>query len=80
MMLERSFAVSFAQAGNARSAASTAAVVSSVDSRGTFASSIPFTGLVTGVAGVPVQAPSMKQRVAQQRRILQPAGERDGLA
>ena len=62
MMLERSLAVSLAQAGNARSAASTAAVASAVDMRGTFASSMPFTGLVTGRDGVPIQAPSMKQR------------------
>jgi hypothetical protein len=58
-MLERCFAVSFAQAGNARSAASTAFVVSAVLMTGTFASSILLTGLVTGRDGEPVQAPSM---------------------
>ena len=58
--LERSLAVFFAQAGNARSAASTAAVASAAASRGTLASSTPLTGLVTGVAGVPVQAPSIR--------------------
>ena len=58
-MLERCLAVSLAQAGNARSAASTAWVASAVLILGTFASSTPLTGLVTGLAGVPVQAPSM---------------------
>src|ERR1700722_6058016 len=61
-ILERCFAVSLAQAGNARSAASTACVASAVLMTGTFASSTPLTGLVTGLAGVPIQAPSMKQR------------------
>src|ERR1700755_1232961 len=59
-ILERCLAVSLAQAGKARSAASTAWVASAVLSFGTFASSTPLTGLVTGLAGVPVQAPSMK--------------------
>jgi hypothetical protein len=58
-MLERCLAVSLAQAGNARSAASTACVASAVLIFGTFASSTPLTGLVTGLAGVPTQAPSM---------------------
>ena len=52
-------AVSFAQVGNARSAASTACVVSAVLITGIFASSTPLTGLVTGRDGVPTQAPSM---------------------
>src|SRR5262245_33489668 len=60
-MLERCFAVSLAQAGKARSAACTACVVSAVLMTGTFASSSPFTGLVTGRDGEPTQAPSIKQ-------------------
>ena len=58
-MLERALAVSLAQAGNARSAASTACVVSAVLMTGIFASSTPLTGLVTGFDAFPVQAPSM---------------------
>ncbi len=58
-MLERCLAVSLAQAGKARSAASTACVVSAVLITGTFASSTPLTGLVTERCGVPTQAPSM---------------------
>src|ERR1700686_4341500 len=59
-ILERCLAVCLAHAGNARSAASTAWVASAVLIFGTFASSTPLTGLVTGLAGVPVQAPSIK--------------------
>src|ERR1700731_1734553 len=59
-MLERCLGVSFAQAGNARSAASTACVVSAVLMRGIFASSTPLTGLVTGRDALPVQAPSIQ--------------------
>ena len=58
-ILERCLAVNFAQAGNARSAASTACVVSAVLMTGILASSTPLTGLVTGRDGVPTQAPSM---------------------
>src|ERR1700732_4298715 len=61
-MLERCLAVNFAQAGNARSAASTACVASAVLMTGTFASSTPLTGLVTGLDGVPTPGPSIKQR------------------
>ena len=58
-ILERCLAVSLAQAGNARSAASTACVASAVLMTGIFASSTPLTGLVTGLDAFPVQAPSM---------------------
>ncbi|MGY4380912.1 hypothetical protein ACVWZ3_008551 [Bradyrhizobium sp. i1.3.6] len=52
-------AVCLAQAGKARSAASTALVVSSAPSCGTFASSMPVAGLFTAKTGEPTQAPSM---------------------
>ena len=55
----RCLAVSFAHSGKARSAASTAWVVSCVDIFGTCASVAPSTGLVTAVAPVPVHAPSI---------------------
>src|SRR6516164_3470012 len=60
-MLESCLAVSAAQAGKARSAASTACIVSAVLITGTLASSLSFAGLVTGRDGVPIQAPLMKQ-------------------
>src|SRR5216684_2202657 len=59
-ILERCLAVSFAQAGNARSAASTACVASAALICATFASSTPLAGLFTARAGVPTQAPSIQ--------------------